>query len=79
MDFVDPYIANSSAALLITVDGMYDGLSHAQWSIEGLRSITLELLEFGYSEYFSDLHDEPAGQTVMATTVHHVLRNPTLG
>ena len=29
--------------------------------------------------YFSDLHDEPAGRTVMATTVRHALRNPTLG
>ncbi|TMW89997.1 hypothetical protein EJD97_016317, partial [Solanum chilense] len=45
----------------------------------GLCSITLELLEFGYWDYFSDLHDEPAGRTIMAATIRHALRNPTLG
>ena len=71
--------AISSAALFITLDGRYDGSSQAQWSFEGLRSKTLELLEFGYWDYFSDLHEKLAGQTVMATTVRHALRNPTLG
>ncbi|TMX00502.1 hypothetical protein EJD97_000688, partial [Solanum chilense] len=52
--------------------------SQAQRSVEGLYSITIELLEFRYWDYFSDLHDEPAGQTIMATTVRHALRNPTL-
>ncbi|TMW82328.1 hypothetical protein EJD97_006241, partial [Solanum chilense] len=28
---------------------------------------------------FSDLHDEPAGQTFMSTMVCHTLRNPILG
>ena len=69
----------SSAALFITLDGRYDGASEAQRSIEGLHSKTHELLEFGYWDYFSDLNDEPAERTVMATTVCHVLRNPTLG
>ena len=41
--------------------------------------MTLELLEFGYRDYFSDLHDEPAGWTVMATMVRHAILNPTLG
>ena len=36
MDFVDPYIANSSAAHFIAVDGRYDGLSQEQRSVEGL-------------------------------------------
>ena len=63
----------------ITLDGRYDGSSHAQWSIEGVRSKTLELLEFGYLDYFSDFHDEPAGWTVMATIVRQLLCNPTLG
>ncbi|TMW80996.1 hypothetical protein EJD97_012938, partial [Solanum chilense] len=71
--------AISSATLFITLDGRYDGSSQAQRSIEGLRSKILELLEFGYWDNFSDLHDEPAGGTVMATTVRHALRNPTLG
>ncbi|TMW95511.1 hypothetical protein EJD97_008726, partial [Solanum chilense] len=71
--------AISSSALFITLNGRYDGSSQAQRSVEGLRSKTLELLEFGYWDYFSDLYDEPAKRTVMATTVRHTLRNPTLG
>ncbi|TMX05477.1 hypothetical protein EJD97_017888, partial [Solanum chilense] len=71
--------SSSSAAFFITLDGRYDGSSQAQRSIESLRSITLELLEFGYWDYFSDLYDEPAGWTVMAMTVRHTLRNATLG
>ena len=71
--------AISSAAPVITLDSRYDGSSQAQWSVEGLCSKTLELLEFGYWEYISDLHDEPAGRTVMTTTVCHALRNSTLG
>ena len=61
MDSVVPYFANSSTALFITLDGRYDGSSEAQRSIEGLRSKTLELLEYGYWDYFTDLHDELAG------------------
>ena len=71
--------AISSASLFITLDGRYDRSSQAQRFIEGFRSKTLELLEFGYWDYFSDLHDKPEGLTVMATTVRHALRNPTLG
>ena len=77
MDSVVAYLENSSTALFITLDGRYDGSSQAQRSIEGLRSITLELLEFGCCDYFSDLHDEPAGWSVMATMVRHAFRNPT--
>ncbi|TMW95416.1 hypothetical protein EJD97_008898, partial [Solanum chilense] len=71
--------AISSAALFITLDGRYDGSSQAQRSVDALRSKTLEHLEFGYWDYFSDLHDEPTRWTVMATMVRHALRNPTLG
>ncbi|TMW80666.1 hypothetical protein EJD97_017061, partial [Solanum chilense] len=69
----------SFAALFITLDGRYDASLRAQRSVEGLCSKTLELLEYGYWGYFFDLHDEPAGWTVMATTVCHVFRDPTLG
>ncbi|TMW83005.1 hypothetical protein EJD97_003368, partial [Solanum chilense] len=69
----------SSAALFITLDGRYDGFLRAQRSVEGLHSKTLKHFEYGYWGYFSDLHDEPTGRTVMATTVCHVFRNPTLG
>ncbi|TMX02514.1 hypothetical protein EJD97_021223, partial [Solanum chilense] len=79
MDFIVPYFVNSSADLFIIIDGRYDGLSQAQRSVEGLRSITLKLFEFGYMDYFSDHHDEAAGRTVMAMMVRHALRNPTLG
>ena len=71
--------AISSAALFITLDGRYDGSSHAQRSVEGLHSKTLELLEYGYWDYFSELYDELAGRTVMDTTVCHAFRNSTLG
>ena len=32
----------------ITLDGKYDGPSEAQRSVNGLRSKTLQLLEYGY-------------------------------
>ncbi|TMX04253.1 hypothetical protein EJD97_010482, partial [Solanum chilense] len=78
-DSVVPYFENSSTGLFIVLDDRHDESSQAQRSVEGLRSITLELLKFGYWDYFSDLHDEPAGRTVMATMVRHTLCNPTLG
>ncbi|TMX04878.1 hypothetical protein EJD97_004153, partial [Solanum chilense] len=71
--------AISSAALFIILDGRYDGSSQAHQFVEDLRSKTLELLEFGYRDYLSELHGGLAGRTVMATTVHHTPRNPTLG
>ena len=71
--------AISSAALFIPLDGKYDGPSLAQRSVEGLCSKTLQLLESGYWDHFSELHDEPAGRTVIATTDRHKLRNPTIG
>ncbi|TMW83942.1 hypothetical protein EJD97_000391, partial [Solanum chilense] len=71
--------AISFAALFITLNGRFDGSSQAQRSVEGLRSKTLELLEYGKWYYFSENHDEPAGRTVMDTTVNHAFCNPTLG
>ncbi|TMW95687.1 hypothetical protein EJD97_008492, partial [Solanum chilense] len=71
--------AISYVTLFITLDGRYDESSQVQWSIGDLRFITLELMELGYWDYFSNFHDEQARQTVMATTVRHALHNPTLG
>ncbi|TMW80231.1 hypothetical protein EJD97_022453, partial [Solanum chilense] len=71
--------AISFAAQFITLDGRYDGSSQEQRSVEGLHSKTLELLEYGYWDYFSELDDEPAGRTVMDTMVRHAFSNPTLG
>ena len=71
--------AISSAALLITLDGKYEGSSQAQWSVEGLRFKILKFLEYGYWDYFSAIHDEPAEWTIIDTTVRHAFRNPTLG
>ena len=54
------------------------GLSLACRSVEGLRSKTIKLLEYGYWDYFSELHDEPAGRTFIDSTDRRELRNPTL-
>ena len=56
--------------------GMTDHSKHD--SVEGLRSITLKLLLILVPRLLSDHYDEPAGRTVVAMTVHHDLRNPTL-
>ena len=68
----------SSDALFITLDGKYDGSSRAQRSVKGVRSKTFELLEYGYWDYFSEHHDEPAERTVIDSTDGRGLRNPTL-
>ncbi|TMX05323.1 hypothetical protein EJD97_024625 [Solanum chilense] len=78
MDSIVPYFENSSASLFITLDGRYDGQFQARRFVEGLHFITLKLLEIWVLDYFSDHHDEPAGRTVMATTVRRALRNPKL-
>ena len=70
--------AISSAAFFIPLDGKCDGPSYSR-SVEGLRFKILQLLESWYWDHFSDLHDEPAGRTVIAMTDRHNLRNPTLG
>ena len=70
---------NFFCCFFITLDSRYDGSLRTQRSIECLHSKTLELLEYGYWDYFSELHDEPAGRTVIDTTDRHGLHNPTLG
>ena len=55
------------------------GRKSPQRSVEGLCSKTLQLLESGYWDHFSELHNEPVGRTVIDTTDCHKLRNPTLG
>ena len=52
--------AISSADLFITLDGKYDESSPTRRSVEGLRSKTLKLLEYGYWDYLFELHDEPS-------------------
>ena len=78
MDSVVPYFDNSSPALFITLDAKYDGLSQAQRSIEVLRFKTLKLLKYGFWDYFSELHDEPAGRTVIDFVTAHLVRLPHL-
>ena len=70
--------AISSAALVITLNGKYDGSSLTRRSIEGLHSKTLKLLEYGYWDSFSELHDEPAGRIVMDSVTPHLVRLPHL-
>ena len=72
MESVVPYFANSGVALFIALDVRYDGPFQARRSVEGLSSITLKLLEFGYWDYFSDHHDEPAERTIVAI-MHFVI------
>ncbi|TMW92951.1 hypothetical protein EJD97_012363, partial [Solanum chilense] len=74
-----PILGHFFCCSLLPLDGKCDGPSKARRSVEGLRFKILQLLESGYWDHFSDLHDEPAGRTVMAMTVRHKLRNPTLG
>ena len=68
----------SYAALFITLDGRSDGSLRAQRSVEGLCSKTLELLEFGYCDYFSDLHDVPALRSVTHSVTPNLVILPHL-
>ena len=84
MDSVIPYFDNSSTDLFITLDGRYDGSSQAQQSIEGLRSITLELLEFGYWTtsliFMTNQQDEPSWlrRSVTHSVTQHLVILPHL-
>ena len=80
MDFPSHTCAISSAALFIPLDGKCDGPSQARRSVEGLRYQIRQLLESGYWDHFSDLHDEPAGRTseprrtVTSFVIPHLVR-----
>ncbi|TMW80745.1 hypothetical protein EJD97_015628, partial [Solanum chilense] len=74
----------SSAALFITLDGRYDGSSQAQRSVEGLRSKTLELLEYGYwttsLNFMTNIQDGPSWtqRSVTLSVTPHLVRLPHL-
>ena len=76
--------AISSFALFITLDGRYDGSSQAQRSVEGLRSKTLELLEYGYwttsLNLTMNLQDGPSWtrRSVTLSVTPHLVRLPHL-
>ena len=76
--------AISSGALFITLDGRYDGSSQVQWSVEGLCSKTLELLEFGYwitsLIFMTNKPDEPSWLrwSVTHSVTPHLVRIPHL-
>ena len=76
--------AISSAALFINLDGRYDGSSQAQRSVRGIRSITLELLEFGYwttsLNFMTNQQDGPSWirRSVMHFVTPHFVRLPHL-
>ena len=84
MHSVIPYFANSSASLFIILDGRYDGSSQTQRSVEGLRSITLELLEFGYWTtsliFMTNQQDEPSWlrRSVTHSVTQHLVILPHL-
>ena len=74
----------SSTALFITLDGRYDRSLRAQRSVEGLRSKTLELLEYGYWAtsliFMTNLHDGPSWlrRSVTFSVTPHLVRFPHL-
>ncbi|TMW81645.1 hypothetical protein EJD97_008527, partial [Solanum chilense] len=76
--------AISSAALFITLDGKYDGLSQAQRFVEGLRSKTLELLNMGTRitslNFTTNLQNGPSWtrRTIISSAIPHLVRLPHL-
>ncbi|TMX02466.1 hypothetical protein EJD97_021459, partial [Solanum chilense] len=76
--------AISSVALFITLDGRYDGSSQVQRSVEGLRSKTLELLEYEYwttaLNFMTNPHDGPSRtrRSVTLSVTPHLVRLPHL-
>ena len=74
----------SSAALFITLDGRYDGSLWVQRSVEGLRSKTLELLEYRYWDtsliFMTNLQDGPSWlrRSVTFSLTPHLVRLPHL-
>ena len=76
--------AISSAALFITLDGKYDGPLQAQRFVEGIRSKTLQLLEYVYwitsLNFMTNLQDGPSQtqRTVTSFVTPHLLRLPHL-
>ena len=58
---------------------LHNGPSHSQWTV--VVSVTphlVSLLEYGYWDYFYELHDKHAGWTVTDTTDRRGVRKPTL-
>ena len=76
--------AISSSALFITLDDRYGGSSSAQRYVGGLRSKTLELLEFGYwttsLNFMTNQQDGPSWLrwSVMHCVTPHLVRHPHL-
>ena len=61
------------------VTNLQDGPSQSRRTVvDSVTPHLVKLLEYGYWDYFSELHDEPAGWTVTVTTDRRGLRNPTL-
>ena len=62
------------------ITNMQDGPSQSrQTFVDYVTPHLVKLLEYGYCDYFFELHDKPAGWTVIDTMDRHKLRNPTLG
>ncbi|TMW96478.1 hypothetical protein EJD97_007298, partial [Solanum chilense] len=76
--------AISSAALFITLDVRYDGSSQAKRSVGGIRSKTLELLEFRYWTtsliFMMNQQDGPSWlrRTITYSITPHFVRLPHL-
>ena len=79
MDSVVPYLCNFFFCYLHSPRRQVSRTVIGTTVRRGSLSKTHQLLESGYLDHFSELHDEPVGRTIIATTDRHKLRNPTLG
>ncbi|TMW84210.1 hypothetical protein EJD97_025612, partial [Solanum chilense] len=74
----------SSGAFFISLDERYDGSLRARRSVEGLRSKTLELLEYGYWAtsliFMTNLQDRPSWlrRSITFSVTPHLVRLPYL-
>ncbi|TMW98089.1 hypothetical protein EJD97_004517, partial [Solanum chilense] len=64
--------------LLSSLSSTADMTDHHRHNGPSRVSVLKHLNSWKYWYYFFELHDEPAGRTVINTTVRHALRNPTL-
>ena len=49
-----------------------------QTVVESVTPYLVKLFEYGYWDYFSELHNEPAGRTVVVCVTPHLVRLPHL-
>ena len=78
MDSVVPYLCNFFCCYLYSPRRKVSQTVIGTTVRRGSRSKTLQLLESGYRDHFSELHDEPVGWNIIATTDRHKLHRWSL-